>query len=156
MKFKITLTTADFYRFLSEHSYTRRTQAILRYTSIFALAGALAVMLLLNQKRGSTLLALAVLFAVWAPLTFWFRAMKLEGNNPDKSLEYALDATGMTVAPPAGKPRRLSWNSLEGVSCTAKQIVIYKDLGHAYILPRGQLPDAAAVEQLLQKNLKTL
>lgn len=155
MEFDITLKRNDFFVFLLEQAYTPSTIRITRYVSALAMLGALAVVVLQDWKQGGALVVLAAAFLCWNPLLLYGRAGKMaRAAKPVSKVHYALDSTGFVIHTPKGRPRRVQWAELYGAAYGAKQIVLYKDLEHAYILPRGQLADPDGLEKWLRGRTK--
>ena len=155
MELDIQLTRFDFYYFLAERMGDGRLARINLAVGGLAAAGALAVSLLKGWQQGWALLVLGGIFMLWNPFLLYQQAGKLYRQARVMwRLHYSLDETGMTIAPPDGRPRAIGWNELAGVFSGKRLLVIYKDAGHAYLLPRSQLP--AGLEELVSRQLPAL
>lgn len=150
MELDIRLTRADFRRFLAERSGAAALGRISLAVGALAIAGALGVILLRGWQQGWALLLLGLVFLCWEPFLVSRQAGKLYRQARGMwQLHYSLDKKGMTIAPPDGRPRTVGWDEVIGTFYGRRLVVIYKDAGHAYLLPRRQLP--AGLEELVRQ-----
>ena len=153
MEFEVTLHRMDFYRYLSDRSFTEASRKALRLAGAAAVMGSLLLVYFKGVSQGAAMLVLACALLLWNPLVLFRRAGDLAGAaHSFNKLLYTLDAVGMTMKPAAGKPKRVVWKELLGYTDSKNQIIIYKDEGHVYILPKKQLPPEA--EECIKSKLK--
>lgn len=157
MEFDIHLTRIDFYHFLMNRNYTTKTRNIARYVGALAVFGSIAVILKNGVREGIALMLLGIAFVVWTPFVLNNQAGKMERASKKVSkLHYQLDDTGFTLMPPGEKPKRILWKDMVGAMYSKQQIVVYKDVEHAYIFPKFQIKQAAELEALVRSHVKTL
>lgn len=155
MEFEIQLTYKDFYHFLFSRTYDTFSVRLSLAVGLASILASLYAIFQLGAAQAAGLTLLGIAFLLWNPVLLCIRAGKLlAASGPVWHLRYSFTEEGMRIAPPDQKPGFVPWSAMGGVFCTKKQIILYKDPEHAYILPKRQLDSPEALAAWLKEHIR--
>lgn len=143
MEFDVILSEKDIYRFSMYHAYLGGMQGIFSVVIAILVAG-IAISTAGNVEILYTILYLgfSVVFLVYIPVTLKLRArqqLKSSGTL-SRPLHYKIDESKIMVSQ-GEATAELPWEQIYKMVSTKKNLLIYSNRVHAYILPRVQIEE---------------
>ncbi|MFV0466992.1 MAG: YcxB family protein [Lachnospiraceae bacterium] len=143
MEFDVSLTERDIYHFSMYHAYLGGMQGVSSIV-IAVLIFTIATITAGTTQFLYTILyfVFSIVFLVYIPVTLKLRAkqqMKSSGIL-SRPLHYKVDDEGIKVIQDEASAQ-LGWEQIYKVAATKRNLLIYSNRVHAYIIPRNQIED---------------
>lgn len=143
IKFDITLTTKDMYRFNLYQTYTGFQGWFSVAVSIFAFAMGVSTFGEVSAARTALYFVFGILLLVYLPLTLYVRSKhNIAVSEVLKyPLHFSVGEDGFTVSQKE-ESANLPWEQIYKMVATKSNVLVYSSRINAYVIPREQLGDA--------------
>ena len=142
LKFDITLTTEDMYRFNMYQTYSG-------FHGWFSIAFSILIFVVAGVTRGkieaaytALYIVFGIVFLVYPPVSLYLRSKRTLAMSEvlRGTLHYEVDAEGLHVS-------QLPWEQIYKMVATKHNVLVYSSRINAYVIPRAQLGESYAALQ---------